>query len=254
MQYNRIIANIKVWHLFVFALLIAALTAILNPLPANDVIARYAPAAEAFAKGDWLYAFHPRFGVYFTAFAGFFVWLTGVNGVVACKIVSILFFSVSVFPLYKLFNLIWNNKIALQAVLLYCLCSHLLRYAGDGVRDNGKTLALSLIGCGLVSFYKKDHSVKSVLLFSSGCALLTVLRGEGTLIALCCGITGVFLLKQWRLIFVGTAMFFLMIFPQLLYNFIVIGYPVPELRHGVILDKAGIPPAAPLVKIPETAR
>ena len=49
-------------------------------------------------------------------------------------------------------------------------------------------------------------------------------------------------------------LFFLMIFPQLLYNFIVIGYPVPELRHGVILDKAGIPPAAPLVKIPETAR
>ena len=89
MQYNRIIANIKVWHLFVFALLIAALTAILNPLPANDVVARYAPAAEAFAAGDWQYAFHPRFGVYFTAFSGIFVWLTGVDGVIACKIVSI---------------------------------------------------------------------------------------------------------------------------------------------------------------------
>ena len=254
MQYNKIIANIKVWHLFVFALLIAALTAILNPLPANDVVARYAPAAEAFAAGDWQYAFHPRFGVYFTAFSGIFVWLTGVDGVIACKIVSILFFSISVFPLYKLFNLIWNNKIALQAVLLYCFCSHLLRYAGDGVRDNGKTLALSLIGCGVFSFCKKDYSVKSIFLFSSGCALLTVLRGEGALIALCSGIAGVFLLKQWRLIFLGITMFFLMIFPQLMYNFIVIGYPVPELRHGVILNKAGIPPVHPLVKIPETAR
>lgn len=254
MQYNKIIANIKVWHLFIFALLLATFTAILNPLPANDVVGRYAPAAESFAEGNWLYAFHPRFGVYFTAFAGFFVWLIGINGVIACKVVSILFFSISVFPLYKLFNSIWNNKIALQATLLYCLCSHLLRYAGNGVRDNGKTLALSLIGCGLVSFYKKDNSIKNILFFSLGCALLTVLRGEGALIALCCGIAGVFLLKQWRPILLGTAMFFLLISPQLVYNFIIIGYPVPELRHGVILDKAGIPPKSAPVKISETAR
>ena len=138
--------------------------------------------------------------------------------------------------------------------MLYCLCSHLLRYAGDGVRDNGKTLALSLIGCGLVSFYQKDHSIKSVLQFSFGCALLTVLRGEGALIALCCGIVGALLLKKWRPILLGTAMFFLLISPQLVYNFIIIGYPVPELRHGVILDKAGISPKSAPVKIPETAR
>ena len=93
MQYEKIIVNIKVWHLFVGALLLATLTAILNPLPANDVIGRYALAAEAFADGNWKYAFHPRFGVFFTTFAGLFVWLLGVSGVVACKIVSVLIFS-----------------------------------------------------------------------------------------------------------------------------------------------------------------
>lgn len=254
MQYEKIIVNIKVWHLFVGALLLATLTAILNPLPANDVIGRYAPAAEAFADGNWKYAFHPRFGVFFTTFAGLFVWLLGVSGVVACKIVSVLFFSLSVFPLCELFKLIWNKKIALIATLLYCFCSHLLRYAGDGVRDNGKTLALAIIGYGLISFYKNNHSAKKIFLFSLGCALLTVLRGEGALIALCCGVAAIFILKKWQPILLGAAMFFVLISPQLIYNFIVIGYPVPELRHGVILDKAGVPANNALVEIPETAK
>lgn len=39
----------------------------LNPIPADDTATRYAPMAQAFAEGDWLYAFHPHSGVFFPA-------------------------------------------------------------------------------------------------------------------------------------------------------------------------------------------
>ncbi len=253
MRFMKITLNIE-WLLFIFAILLATAVAVSNQIVANDTITRYAPMAEAFARGDWQYAFHPRFGVVFSSISGTFVWLFNVNGVIACKMLAILFFGLSVFPLYRLFCLLWDNSTAKIGVVLYVLCSHLLRYSADGLRDNGKTLAVALIALALVSLYRDKSRIGAGVCLIVGMALLTLLRGEGALIALVCGGFGVYLVRDWRKIILGIGLFVFLLSPQLYYNFVTIGYAVPELRHGVLLDKIGIEPYKASVEIPESAR
>lgn len=254
MQYATLIANIKARHFFGIALVLSGICAFCRLLPTDDVFMRYAPAAEAFAGGDWKYAFHPRFGVYFTAFAGIFVSLFHCSGIAACQFVSVIFFSLAVFPLHALFEKVWGQATAFWGTLAYIFTSHLLRYAGEGLRDNGKTLALALIALSLVSLTEKK-SWKNVQILAAGGALLTVIRGEGFLIAFLCGIVALYILKDWKKSVAGIFLFLILISPQCFYNYRVIGYFVPELRHGVILYRLGIPPArCATVKIPETAR
>ena len=69
-----------------------------------------------------------------------------------------------------------------------------------------------------------------------------------------CGIYACFIVADWKRIAAGTVLFLLLLLPQLYYNFRTIGYPVPELRYGAVLKKAGIlPPGTPEVEIPESA-
>jgi len=240
MWLKHFVENIKAYQFFWIAMVLSGLCAVFRILPPDDVFGRYAPAAEAFARGDWQYAFHPRFGVWFTACAGSFVWLFRCSGVAACQLVSMLFFSLTVFPLHALFKKLWGGEAACWGTLCYVFCSHLLRYAGEGMRDNGKTLALALIALAILSLLT-DTSWKNVFMLSGGTALLTVIRGEGCLIALTYGIIAVFLLRDWKKILVGTGFFLLLIAPQCIYNYSAIGYFVPELRHGVMLqDLSGI--------------
>ncbi len=255
MKYGNFIAEIKPWQLFAAAFMLSGGIALMDPFPAADTLTRYAPAAEAFACGDWKYAFHPRFGVFFTAFAGMLVFITGLTGAGACKLAGVLLFSLSVFPLYSLFLQVWRKQTAGFGVILYILCSHLLRYAANGVRDNGKTLALALIACGLVGLTRKRLTWRNCFLLAGGSALLTVIRGEGALIALFCLGWGMVLLRRdWKKLLLTPLFCLILVLPQLCYNYMVIGYPVPELRHAVLLDKAGIRFCDAPVKIPETAR
>jgi len=250
MKIHFSIEKIKTWHCFALACFFAGICASLHVLPSDDVFNRYAPAAESFARGDWLYAFHPRFGVCFTSLAGLWVWLFGISGVTACKIVSILFFASAVFPLNALFIKIWGKKIALYGIFCYIFCSHLIRYAGGGVRDNGKTLAMAFIALALTSILEKG-SWKNVFELALGCALLTVIRGEGFLVAIVCMSAGVCLFKNLKKSVSCVVLFILFIFHQCFYNYCVIGYFVPEVRHGFILQKMGFSPTEAPVKIGE---
>ncbi len=255
MKSREIIANIKPWHIVVAALILAGVIATLTFAKAHDTVARYAPAAEAFARGDWKYAFHPRFGVFFTGAAGVVTWILHCSGYTACVIVATLCFATAVWPLHYTFKQIWGNNVATAACLLYVTCSYLLRYAVDGLRDDAKTLALALIAMALTAFTQNNRSWRQAVALAAGCALLTILRGEGALIAILAGIIGAILLKDWRKIAVGALLYLLLISPQLYYNWRAFGYPVPELRHGVILDKIGVPVNHPiLTPIPETAK
>lgn len=240
--FRELLPRVRPVHFFFAALLLSSLGALLNVLPTDDVFFRYAPAAESFARGDWFYAFHPRFGVFFTGLAGCFAFVFGGSGVAGCKAASILLFSLSVFPLHLLFERVWDRRIAFWGTLLYVFCSHLLRYAGDGVRENGKTLALAMMAAALAGMLKK-RSPGDVILLSAGAALLTVIRGEGALIALFCGTAAVFLLKDFRMILSGCLLYLILILPQAAYMYRAVGYPVPELRHALILRSMGIPPA-----------
>ncbi len=245
MRFARLLGPIKACFLkhrmelglFLGAVIISSAVALAMRVPADDTINRYSPMAEAFARGDFRYAWHPRFGVYFSSIAGIFVWTFGVSGTTASQMLAVLLYSLAVFPLFRLFRMLFDTRIAVIATLLYLGCSHLLRMPADGLRDNGKTLALALIACGLVELSRRPKAVGAGIRLVVGCALLTVLRAEGALVALFAGIAGIWLVRNWRHIIPGVALYILILTPQLCYNWHTIGYPVPDMRHGAVLDR-----------------
>ena len=228
--------------IFWLALLLSGFVASITTIPADDTVMRYAPMAEAFARGDWVYAFHPRAGVYFSSLAGLVSFLTGCNGITACQAVGCFLFAIAVLPLFRLFEIIWSERIAIIGTLLYTFCSHLLRYSADGLRDNGKTLAFALLALGLVGLARQKEKRFFAFCLAGGMALLTVLRGEGALLAGLFGILGACLAADFKLILKGGILFLLLILPQLIYNTWAIGYPVPETRHAYFLKNLQIPP------------
>lgn len=219
----------------------------LNPIPADDTATRYAPMAQAFAEGDWLYAFHPHSGVFFPALSGGIAWLTGLDGFRACQVAALLLWATAALPLYGIVLKLWGDRrIALLAELLYLAASHLQRYVYDGLRDNGRSLGLFLLVLGLLMFYESRRSWRAVPMSAVGAALLTMLRVDGPLIAaagiLCFivwDITGNHrnLLRCAALLILTTVL----ISPQLYLNDRWSGYPVPNSRYALILERFGIP-------------
>lgn len=97
----------------------------LNPVPADDTATRYAPMAQAFAAGDWFYAFHPHSGVFFPTLSGGIAWLTGVDGFRACQVAGLLLWATAAIPLYGIvLKLRGKPEIALLAPILLTLVDH----------------------------------------------------------------------------------------------------------------------------------
>ena len=63
------------WFYFLLALVLALPPFFLTTIPPVDVATRYAPMAEAFARGDWGYAFHPRVPLLQSVIGGIAVFL-----------------------------------------------------------------------------------------------------------------------------------------------------------------------------------
>ena len=144
------VAGHKSIALFLLALALGLGLAAINVFPAPDVATRYAPMAEAFAAGEWNYAFHPRIPMLHQTLAGCFCWLFGISGFAGCRLAAVLVFALCVFPLYSLFRLVWNERVAWIGTFLYVICAELQQIAGEGLRDNLKTLAVALVALALV--------------------------------------------------------------------------------------------------------
>lgn len=141
----------KIW-LFAIChwVVVATLCCLFYPLTLSDSIARYAPMADHFARGEWAFAFHPRFGVLFQVLAGVVVKLTGLGGDNAVQVVSIGFLSFSAVPLWFVVRRLFDERIAWWAVALMLVSDDLSRHALDGLRDTGKCLGFALLGLGAV--------------------------------------------------------------------------------------------------------
>ena len=219
----------------------------LNTMPCDDVAARYAPMAEEFAKGNFRAAFHPRFGIFFPGLAGTIVYLTGLDGFRGCQAAAVLLYLLSAFPLYSLTCRIWDRRVAWCNVVLYLMCSHLLRLAWEGLRDTGKTTGFILMSYGIVAIAQDHVQKRGYLALASGGAILVMIKGDGALTALL-----IFLLafilevrkcrqKAWRT-YAAAVLCLLVISPQLIYNLNLLGYPVPEVRHAQLLKRMGVAP------------
>lgn len=209
--------------------------------PQRDVAARYAPMAEAFARGEWQFAFHPRVTPLLPVTSGILAFLLSCNGYLACQLDASLLLTVALFPFYFGCKKIYGEKTAFFAGILFALCPPFLRLGYYGLRETGSILGVVLLFYATTVFYRQSHIRKGFLWFAVAEAILLLSRGDIALFAVIAGamlvIWDIFRNRiPWRSILTGVAVF-AMIVPQLCYNYRAIGYPVPEVRHAVVWKK-----------------
>ena len=231
-------------RIFGFALLLMIPMVFLEQIPERDIAGRYAPMAEALVRGDWAYAFHPRIPMLHPVLAGIVAWITGCAGFTACKIVSALFYALSVFPAYILFKRLFGRETALLGALLTVLCSHLIRLGYFGLRESIKEFAILLAVCALILVYQNREKLSGYFLGALACMMLITSRGDIVLYAILILLMFLFIdlrrNRRWHLPWrsVGAGILTLMLIsPTLIYGYRTIGYPVPEARIGIVMSK-----------------
>lgn len=236
---GRLGEDLVPWLFFasIWLLLIPAM--VLFDLPPRDVADRYAPMAEAFAAGDWRFAFHPRVTPLLPMLAGTIAFLLRCGGFAACQLAGALMLSLGVFPLYRGCRGIYGFRTAVWTLILYAGCSSLLRLGYYGVREPCGVFGVALLFCSAAELHLHPKKPLGCLLFAVAETVLLLTRGDVALFA-----AGAFAaLLVWdvlkhRLVLrsVGVAAFVLLaLSPVLCYNYRTIGYPVPEVRHAAAL-------------------
>ncbi len=242
------------WFYFLLALMLALPLVFLTTVPPVDVASRYVPMATAFADGNWAYAFHPRVPVLFPVLGGGFVFLTGCDGFLGVKLASTLLFALAVFPLFALFLRILSRKYAVWGVIFYLFCHLLLQYAGEGVRDNGKTLSIALAAWALLSLWD-SRDVRWYLLLGAAVGLGFLFRTELLVVGGCLLLTAA--VREcwkrrlpWRSC-LGGVVVLLMLTPVTAVNRHFTGYPVPDVRLALWLQAREAQIAAPRASVEE---
>jgi len=229
------------WGLFLLMWILLLPAIFSYDFPQRDVAGRYAPMAEAFARGNWQYAFHPRITPLLTVCAGIISFIFACNGYFACQMASSLLLTIGIFPFYSGCRKIYGEKTAIVSGLLYALCPPFLRLGYYGIRETGSILGIVLLFCSTAILWKQCNKLLGFLLFAAAEVILLLSRGDAALFAL---IAALILFVRdifrnhvpWRSILAGTAISIVLL-PQLLYNYRIIGYPVPEVRHAAVLQK-----------------
>jgi len=130
----------------------SALACWLYPVTVADSCARYAPMADAFARGDFYYAFHPRFGLLFETVAGGLSFVTGLPGIYTIQIAAVLLLALSAVVMFALVKRLGaSDEVAWWTFALAALAPDFFRYALDGLREPGKCLVFALLGYAVVS-------------------------------------------------------------------------------------------------------
>lgn len=122
-----------------------------------DVLYRYAPMAEAFAEGNWLEAFHPRFGVGMPTVAGSLVWLIGCDGLTACAWVALIAWALCVPPLFAVAERVFGRATAWMATLLYAICPMTFYWALCGLREPFRTLGVL---CAILAILRRREGMR----------------------------------------------------------------------------------------------
>ena len=221
----------------------------LRSVPLRDVASRYAPMAEAFAQGDFLYAFHPRCQMLHTTVAGSIAYISGCDGFTACQYAGFLFFILSVFPLFFLARRIWGASHALMSVCLLLLFSPVVyELASSGLRDSCKMFVQLLMAHGMICIVQERDQLKHYLYTGIACGLAVCTRNELLLSAVTvCFAAGVLDNLSHRFPWRSFAGLFCMFGASLLElgaNTYVCGYAIPSHRfYKLYQDLLGIEPA-----------
>ena len=211
---------------------------ILEDYPIPDVAMRYAPMAEAFARRDWLFAFHPRITPLLPVSAGLIAALLQCGGFLACKLASSLFLTISVFPLYAGTRRLFGRPVAAFTAVLFIACPYLLRFGYYGSRESGTIFGLLLCFYAAARLVQTPRKVAPWGWFSLGETVILLSRGDMLLFAAFL-FTLLFLWDcvrfhvPFRSVLTACAVF-LLILPTLCHNRRLTGYPVMDTRHAVV--------------------
>ena len=229
------------WLVFLLLWLLLIPGILLYDFPMRDVAGRYAPMADAFARGDWRYAFHPRTPPLLPVCAGLLMKLFSCGPFRACQLASGLFLTLSVFPLFAGCRRVYGLANAAISVLLFSSVCYLIRLGYFGLRETGTIFGISLLFLAAASLRSSRTSFAGFLWFALGETVLLCNRGDIALSALCA--YAVLFLWDWirnrhplRSLLAGL-LILLAVSPVLYVNYRMTGYPVMEFRHAVIIRK-----------------
>lgn len=171
--------DFRILCLFILAaLLLAVPLAFFSDVPERDVAVRYSSMAEAFAAGNWAYAFHPRIPMFHSTASGVLVWLFGVGGFTAARMISILSYVLAIFPLYAVMKRIFNGRVAAGALFLYIVNPFMLRFAVAGLRESTKCLLLIMMVHAILLIHEKKEAFTTWIYLGVSTGLAMITRSE----------------------------------------------------------------------------
>jgi len=167
----------------------------LHRLPVRDMAHRYIPMAEAFAAGDWAYAFHPRIQPLQPVCGGIVAFLTGADGFLALKIASAFWAIAGGVLIFILFRELYRKErwVAVPGTVLCVFFPYMYHMAYSGLRESAKGCILIMLALGLVRIRRESRSLNGFILVGIGAALASLVRAEMLAVGLFCLFTaGVF--------------------------------------------------------------
>ena len=231
------------WPFWCFLVLVAMvlIPVFIDVIPQRDAAFRYAPMAEAFRDGDFIYAFHPRTGFLHTFTAGVFAWLLHCGGFMACKLSSMLFIALPVFPLYGIMRRVYSRFMAEITTFIYIFASQLQRLGWSGLRDSHKCFLILLSGYALIVIYQQREKWSGYIWLGIATGLGIVTRGDLVLYMSLVFFWGIVMeLKLKKLPFrsiCGSALAVLLSLPAIFLNWYLAGVAVPEIRFAWLFRK-----------------
>lgn len=168
------------WLLAAVYLIAIAASVWLHRLPVRDMAHRYIPMAEAFAAGDWEYAFHPRVQPLQPICGGVIAFLTGADGFLALKIASALWSIAGGVLICVLFRELYRKErwVAVTGTVLYAFFPYMYHMAYSGLRESAKGCILILLALGLVRIRRDCRSLNGFILTGIGAALASLVRAD----------------------------------------------------------------------------
>lgn len=235
------------WKMYPFWMFAAALVLSLSiafwtriPMPDMN---RYCPMADAFCTGDWENAFHPRILPLVPVLGGVIEFLTGLDSFSSLKVLSSLSFALSIFPLYGIFRRFLEPMPTRIALLMTAFASMSLRYSSSGLRDSTKGLMYILCVYFLVRIFEEKRPIRNFLYLGVTTGLLALTRTECPVYAVMflAAAFGLELFRgkmvlPWRSVLSALAALVILL-PWLCYMNQAVGYPVPQTRYAVYLER-----------------
>lgn len=237
--YGHVREKVVPWLFFLLFWVLLLPAIILYDFPLRDVADRYAPMAEAFAAGDWQFAFHPRVTPLMPMLAGVIVRIFSFDGHLACKLAGAVMLTCGVFPLYWGCKRMYGFIIAVWTVVMYIGCSYIFRFGYYGIREGGAVFGLLLLFWAAAKLSRHPEKWGGYLGVVFAEVILLTVRGDLALFAAAAFVV----FAIWDLIthrhplrtLGAAALTLLMMSPLLSYNYRMIGYPVAEFRQGIAL-------------------